>query len=82
VRIHDVKVFDDRGRVMLAGNVTNEADRPGKIIVLAGFHDASGAPMSRPFIVLELGSKITDTVRFVGPEGSKTGYLFLGDASF
>lgn len=82
VEIHDVKVFEDRGKVMVAGNVTNRADRPGKIIVFAGFHDAEGNPMSRPFILLELGKGITDTIRFVGPEGSKTGYLFLGDATF
>jgi hypothetical protein len=82
VRIHDVKVFDDRGKIVLAGNVTNEADRPGKIIVLAGFHDADGRPMARPFVLLEMGSKITETVRVVGPEGSKTGYLFLGDTTF
>jgi hypothetical protein len=82
VEISDVEVFDDRGRVIVAGNVTNRADRPGRIIILAGFHDAAGAPMSRPFEVLEMGSGITRTIRFVGPEGSKTGYLFLGDATF
>jgi hypothetical protein len=82
VEISDVQVFDDRGRVVVAGNVTNQADRPGRIIILAGFHDAAGAPMSRPFVVLEMGSGIEKTVRFVGPEGSKTGYLFLGDATF
>ena len=82
VEISDVEVFDDRGRVIVAGNVTNRADRPGRIIILAGFHDASGAPMARPFEVIEMGSGITKTLRFVGPEGSKTGYLFLGDATF
>ena len=82
VRIHDVEVFDDRGRVMIAGHVTNLADRPGKIIVFAGFQDADGTPMARPFLLLELGSQITDTVRFVGPEGSKAAYLFVGDAVF
>jgi hypothetical protein len=38
--------------------------------------------MARPFVLLEMGSKITETVRVVGPEGSKTGYLFLGDTTF
>jgi len=81
-RIQDANVFDDHGKVIAAASVTNGADRPGKIIVLAGFHDAAGKPVARPFTVLEMGAGITQTVRFVGPDGSKTGYIFLGDAVY
>jgi hypothetical protein len=82
VRIHDAHIFDDRGRVMIAARVTNDADRPGAQIVFAAFHDAEGRPMARPHEVLQLGAGISRVVRFVGPEGSRTGYLFLGDATF
>lgn len=81
-RIHDAHIFDDRGRVMIAASVTNEADRRAVQIVFAGFHDAEGRPMARPFEVLEMGAGVTQTVRFVGPEGAKTAYLFLGDATY
>ena len=82
VRISDGHVFDDRGKVMIAASITNQADRPGKTIIFAGFHDADGQPMERQHVVLEMGPEMTQTVRFVGPQGSKTGYLFLGDASY
>ncbi len=82
VRIEDGHIFNDHGKVMVAADVTNEADRPGKVLVFAGFHDADGKPLQRQHVVLPLGPEVTQTVRFVGPEGAKTGYLFLGDSSY
>lgn len=82
VTISEPSIFDDRGKVMIAAKVTNDADRPGTVIVFAGFHDADGRPMARQFEVLEMGAGITQVVRFVGPDGSRRGYLFLGDAVF
>lgn len=82
VTLSQPNIFDDRGKVIIAANVTNDADRPGKVIVFAGFHDADGRPMARQFELLEMGAGITQVVRFVGPEGSRKGYLFLGDAVY
>ena len=82
VTIRDAHLFDDLGKPVIAASVTNDADRPGRMIVFAAFHDADGRPAARQFDVLEMGSKITHTVRFVGPQGARTAYLFLGDASY
>ncbi|MCA9677644.1 MAG: hypothetical protein KC464_21660 [Myxococcales bacterium] len=78
----DGHVFDDHGKVMVAANLVNDADRAGRVIVFAGFHDADGRPMQRQFLLAEIGAHITQVVRFVGPEGSKSGYVYLGDASY
>jgi hypothetical protein len=82
VTLRDAHLFEDLGKPVIAASVTNEADRPGTIIVFAAFHDAKGRPAARQFDILEMGSEITRTVRFVGPEGARTAYLFLGDATY
>ncbi len=81
-RLTDVHLFDDHGRVMVAANLTNDSDQGGSLIVHAGFHDADGRPMQRQFSVQEIGAHVTQVVRFAGPLGSKTGYVFLGDAVY
>lgn len=81
-RLEDVHLFDDHGHVMIAANLINDSEHGGTLIVFAGFHDADGKPMQRQFSVQEIGSHITQVVRFTGPYGSKTGYLFLGDAIY
>jgi len=82
VTIRDAHLFDDLGKPIIAASVSNDADRPGKVIVFAAFHDTDGRPAARQFDLLELGGKITRTVRFVGPAGARTAYLFLGDATY
>ncbi len=58
--------------------VVNTADRPCTAVVLAGFHDRDGTPMTRPFSVFPMGGKIERPARFVGPPGSTSGYSFVG----
>jgi hypothetical protein len=82
VTLRDAHLFEDHGKPVIAATVTNGADRPGKIIVFAAFHDAEGRPAARQFDILEMGSQISRTVRFVGPDGARTAYLFLGDATY
>ena len=82
VTLRDAHLFEDLGKPVIAATVTNEADRPGTIIVFAAFHDADGRPAARQFDVLEMGSQISRTVRFVGPDGARTAYHFLGDATY
>ncbi len=78
----DGHAFDDHGKVMVAANLTNHGDRRGQVLVLASFHDASGAPMKRPFDVVTLDAGETKVVRFEGPDGSKTGAIYLGQETF
>jgi hypothetical protein len=78
IKVEQGHVWKDNGRVVATGMVVNTADRPCNAVVLAGFHDASGAPVSRMFSVFPIGAKIERPTRFVGPEGSTTGYIFIG----
>ncbi len=75
----DANVYQDGDRVVVAANLHNDTDKETIVVVLAGFYDASGKIMKRPHTVLRIPSTVTHPVRFVGPSGSKTGYLFLGE---
>ena len=75
-------MFDDYGKSVVQANLVNDADRIGQIMVIASFHDASGQPMTRPFEMIAIGRKETRPVQFVGPPGSKTGTIFVGDVVY
>jgi hypothetical protein len=82
MRITDGHVYTDQGRAIAAAYVVNDADVPGKAIVIAGFHDADGKPMTRPWTIFQLGAGAKQTAQFVGPPGSKTAYIFVGETSY
>jgi len=82
IHIVEGHVFQDQGRAVVAGYVVNEADRGGRAVVMAGFHDAAGTPMTRPFTVFEIGAHARLPARFVGPPGSASAYIFVGDTAF
>jgi hypothetical protein len=67
---------------VVTGAAINTAERPVKAVVIAGFHDADGAPMKRPFTELTIDGGGRYPVRFVGPDGSESGYLFVGDLAY
>lgn len=75
----DAHVYQDGDRVVVAANLHNNTDKETIVVVIAGFYDASGKIMRRPHTVLRIPSTVTHPARFVGPPGSKTGYLFLGE---
>jgi hypothetical protein len=81
-RIEQLHVFDDYGKTVVQANLVNDADRIGQIMVIAAFHDANGQPMTRPFEMIAIGRKQTKPVQFVGPQGSKTGTIFVGDVLY
>lgn len=81
-RIEQLHAFDDHGKVVVQANLVNEADRIGKVVVISAFHDVNGRPMTRPFQIIEIDKKQTKTVQFVGPPGSKTGTIFVGDVVY
>ncbi len=81
-RIADLHTFDDYGKIVVQANLVNDADRQGQIMVIAAFHDVNGRPMTRPFQMIEIDRKATRSVQFVGPAGSKTGTIFVGDVIY
>ncbi len=82
VTIADGHIYKDGDRAVVTGMVVNHTDRACVAIVLAGFYDASGAPMTRPFAAFELGGGASRPTRFVGPDGSRAAYIFVGDVTF
>jgi hypothetical protein len=85
--IADLHTFVDRyseadkpvSRIVAQATLINDAPRIGKVIVIASFHGADGRPITRPFQVLTLDRSATTQVQFVGPPGSTTGTIFVGD---
>jgi hypothetical protein len=80
--VTDGHVYSDQGRAVVAGNVTNTADRPGSAVIVAAFFDEAGRPMQRPSTLFKLDPKGTRGTQFVGPVGSKSAYLFIGEVSY
>ena len=78
IKVEQGHVWKDGDRVVATAMVVNTADKPCQALVLAGFHDKDGAPLTRPFSVFPIGAKVERPARFVGPPGSTTGYIFIG----
>ncbi len=79
MRVEGHASFDDYGKVVARARLINDADRPGRAIVFAAFHNGNGLPMARPFTLIPIGAKSTLPLQLVGPPGSTTGTIFLGD---
>jgi hypothetical protein len=51
-------------------------------MVIGSFHDAHGQPITRPFQLVDIAARDRQVVRFVGPEGSTRGTMFIGDTIY
>jgi hypothetical protein len=80
--VTDGNVYFDQDRAVVAGNVLNNADREGKAIVIAAFFDEKGRPMQRPSTLFRLAGKGTRGTQMVGPPGSRSAYLFIGEVNY
>lgn len=79
VVVTDGHQYRDGDRVVVTGRVQNAVDQPVRALVLGGFHDARGVPLTRPFVEMYLPGDASHPVELVGPPGSVSGYLFIGD---
>ena len=79
VVVTDGHVYRDGDRVVVNARIRNTADGPVRVIVLAGFYDPDGMPMTRPFTDMYIPGHGQHTAEFVGPPGSAAGYIFIGD---
>jgi hypothetical protein len=82
MRVTDGHVYTDQGRAIAQAFVVNDSGIAGKAIVIAGFYDADGKPMTRPWTIYELGAGARQTAQFVGPVGSKSAYIFVGETAY
>jgi hypothetical protein len=80
--VEDIHSFEDHGKTVLQGKLVNSAKRIGQIVVIASFYDTAGQPMTRPFQLIDIDKNQSKVVQFVGPEGSKRGTIFVGDAVY
>lgn len=81
-RIEELHSFTDEGRVIVQAYLVNDAERPGRVVVIGAFHDDANRPMTRPFEIVEIAAHARQVVRFVGPPRSKRGTIFVGDAVY
>ena len=82
VKIEEGHVFDDRGRVVVTGFVVNENDRNASALVIASFYDKDGIPVERPSTSVRIDRKQKRGIQFVGPEGSVSATLYVGEVLF
>ena len=82
IAITDQTVFPDGDRVVAAARVTSTVKKRGAFMVLAAFHDAHDKPIARGSSLVRLAGGEQQTVRFVGPPGSKTATIFSGQSQF
>lgn len=72
----------DQDRAVVAGDVRNTADRPGRAVVIGAFFDAEGRPLERASTLFKLAAGGTRGVRLAGPPGSRSAYLFIGEVEY
>jgi hypothetical protein len=80
--ITDGRVVMDEDRAVAAGYVVNTAERPGSVAVIGAFFDEAGAPLKRTSTVFALAAEGRRGVQLVGPPGSRSAYLFVGDVNY
>jgi hypothetical protein len=80
--VTDGHVYSDQDRAVVAGYVLNNADRPGKAMVLAAFFDEKGRPMKRTSTLFDIAGKGKRGMQMVGPDGSRGAYLFIGEVQY
>jgi hypothetical protein len=80
--VENVRAKDDFGKLVAQGELVNEAERPGTVMVIASFHDGRGTPMTRPFQMVPVLPKQHQWIQIVGPQGSKTADMYVGDLAY
>jgi len=82
VTIEEGHVFRDGDRVVVTGRAVNQRQATARAVVIGGFYDGDHRPMERTFTVVELEGGQSHAIRFVGPPGSKSAYIYLGDVVY
>lgn len=80
--VDGVRAVPDQDHVIAQGTLVNDADREGKAVVTAAFHDANGQLQTRPFAVVDMAPHASQGVQFVGPPGSTRAQIFVGDVIY
>ncbi len=79
IRISMLHLYTDQGRAVVKGKVTNLTDAPVSAVVLASFYGTDDMPMMRQASLYKLDAHSSRSAQFVGPVGSSSGDLFVGE---
>lgn len=77
--VTDGKVVMDQGRAVAAAYLTNTARRVGSVILIGAFFDEAGLPLGRTSTLFRMDGGGKRGVQLVGPTGSRSAYLFVGE---
>jgi len=77
--VTDGKVVMDQGRAVAAAYLTNTAKRVGSVILIGAFFDQAGLPLGRTSTLFRMDGGGKRGVQLVGPTGSRSAYLFVGE---
>lgn len=80
--VKDGHVFADGDRVIAQAGIHNTTQRKAQVVIVAGFYDAAGHIMKRPFTAVAIDGGETFPVQFVGPQGSRRAYIFVGQVIY
>jgi len=80
--VTDGTVFDDFGRAVVGGYVVNQSNATANAVVLAAFFDEAGRPMKRPSTMFNLDPGQKRGMQLVGPPGSRSASLFIGEVGY
>jgi hypothetical protein len=76
------KVVMDQDRAVAAGYLVNTAKNDGSVVLIGAFFDQGGAPLERTSTLFRLSGGGKRGVQLVGPPGSRSAYLFVGDFAY
>ncbi|HLU64667.1 MAG TPA: hypothetical protein VKZ63_00235 [Kofleriaceae bacterium] len=82
VVVTDGHVYRDGDRADLNGTVVNSADGTATVVVFFAFFDEAGAPLKRVSTVFRLAPRARRGAHWVGPAGSASGSMFIGDVTY
>jgi len=82
VIVEEGHVFRDGDRVVVTGRAVNRRKATARAVLIAGFYDQDRRPMERGFTVAAIEGGQSHALRFVGPPGSKSAYIYVGDVAY
>ncbi|HKE15873.1 MAG TPA: hypothetical protein VKB80_13445 [Kofleriaceae bacterium] len=80
--LSDGKVVMDQDRAVAAAYLVNTAKNDGSVVLIGAFFDRDGAPLERTSTLFRLSGGGKRGVQLVGPPGSRSAYLFVGDFAY
>lgn len=82
MHVESARTVDDYGKAVAQATIVNDADHAGRAVVMAAFTDVEHRPMARPFALVEVAGNARTNVQLVGPKGSTSAIIYIGDTIY